>query len=130
MGANTIEIKNKLDKLDELNAHLQALNSAELEAIDMVITPEINAKLTEIHEEFLTHKNPIQKEITTLTEEVKGDVVKIGTTVKGSNLMAVWSKGREGGWDSAKLKGFAIAHPEIMAAKKPDGEPIVSIRKI
>ena len=125
-----MDIVNKLDKLDELNAQLQMLTIAEKEAVDMVITPEINAKLTDVHAEFFPRQKLIQEEITALTEEIKADVVKIGATVKGSNLMAVWSKGREGGWDSAKLKGFAMAHPEIMAAKKPDGEPTVSIRKI
>ena len=84
-----LEIINKLNKLDELNASLQILTIAEKEAVDMVITPEINAKLTDIHAEFFAHQEPIQKEITALTEEVKADVIKIGSTVRGSNIMAV-----------------------------------------
>jgi hypothetical protein len=44
--------------------------------------------------------------------------------------MAVWAKGRSGGWDTGKLEGYALVHPEIMQAKKPDGEPTVSFRQV
>ena len=49
-------------------------------------------------------------------------------TISGEHCMAVWNKGRES-WDGSKLNGFAMAHPEILQAKKI-GEPTVSFRKI
>jgi len=102
-----------------------------LEEEDLIdYTPEIKAKLQEIDAEFATQYEGVDANIAAITEAIKADVLTHGATVKGQHLMAVYAKGREGGWDGAKLKGFAMAHPEILAAKKPDGEPTVSIRKI
>ena len=51
-----------------------------------------------------------------------------GATAKGVHLMAVWAKGRET-WDTSRLAGFAVAHPELLELRKI-GEPTVAIRAI
>ena len=61
-------------------------------------------------------------------EAVEVAVLDKKETVSGEHCMAVWNKGRES-WDGSKLNGFAMAHPEILQAKKI-GEPTVSFRKI
>ena len=123
-------IEQQLDQLAEYQAQRTLLDMDKQKLIDAVLTAEINAQLQEIEAEFSQKVEGVDANIATLTEQVKAEVLKAGASVKGSYLHAVWAKGREGGWDGAKLKGFAMAHPEIMAAKKPDGEPTVSIRKI
>ena len=123
-------IAEKLDKLAELRAAPDAIRLQKQALIDMVLTQEIRDALAEIDAEFAMPLLAAQTAATELEDEIKAEVLTAGVTIKGAHIMAVWAKGREGGWDSAKLKGFAMAHPEIMAAKKPDGEPTVSFRNI
>jgi len=123
-------IQEMLDQLSEYQAQRSLIEIHKQELIDSVYTPDIKAKLQEIDAEFAAQYEGVDANIASITEVIKSDVLVHGTTVKGQFLMAVYAKGREGGWDSAKLKGFAMAHPEILAAKKPDGDPTVSIRKI
>jgi len=123
-------IEQQLDQLAEYQAQRTLLDMDKQKLIDAVLTAEIKAQLQEIDAEFSQKVEGVDANISALTEQIKAAVLANGASVKGSYLHAVWAKGREGGWDGAKLKGFAMAHPEIMAAKKPDGEPTVSIRKI
>lgn len=120
----------KLDRLADWQSALDSWNADKAAAIDEIIPSEIKAKIAEIEK----NKNPFianaQDNITRLTEEIKADVLAARTTVKGKYIMATWNKGRAGGWDSAKLEGFALVHPEILKAKKPDGEPTVSFRAV
>ncbi len=123
-------IQGMLDRLSEYQAQRSLIEIKKQELIDSVFTPEIKARLEEIDIEFAALFEGVDANISFLTEQIKSAVLSAGQSVKGKYLMAVWAKGREGGWDGAKLKGFAMAHPEIMAAKQPDGDPSVSIRKM
>jgi len=125
-----MNITQKLDRLAELQAAPDAIRLQKQALIDTILTAEIKAKLAEIDAEFAEPLRASEVLAGELSEEIKADVLATGATVKGSYLMAVYVKGREGGWDSGKLKGFAMAHPEILQAKKPDGEPTVSFRKV
>jgi hypothetical protein len=62
-----------------------------------------------------------------LEERIKADVIDRRETVKAAGLMAKFCKGRAGGWDTAKLDGYAAAHPEILPFKKADGQPYATI---
>lgn len=70
----------------------------------------------------------IGDETAALTQEIKEAVLKIGNTVPGSFLQAVWNKGRTS-WDTKALVGYAVSHPELNGLKKV-GNPSVSIRKV
>lgn len=61
-----------------------------------------------------------------LEKQIKAEVLNFGQTVRTDMITAVYKKGKES-WDSTLLKGFAIAHPEILAAHKM-GEPSVSFQ--
>lgn len=123
-------IEQMLDQLAELEAQAAVIKLRKQEAVDTVITPEIAARLQEIDIEFAPMLESVASKQQDLAEQIKQAVLKVGHSVKGKFLQAVWAKGREGGWDSDKLKGYAMAHPEIMAAKKPDGDPTVAFRKV
>lgn len=125
-----MSITDKLDRLAELQAAPDAIRLQKQALIDTILTDEIKAKLAEIDAEFAEPLRAAEVLAAELSEEIKAEVLAVGATVKGSHLMAVWSKGRAGGWDDGKLRGFAMAHPEILQAKKPDGEPTVSFRKV
>lgn len=124
---NTTE---KINLLAELRAAPDAIRLQKQTLIDTILTAEIKSQLAEIDAEFAEPLRAAAEQAAQLELEIKEEVIAIGATVRGENLMAVFVKGREGGWDSGKLKGFAMAHPEILAAKKPDGEPTVSFKTL
>ena len=91
------------------------------------IPPEIQKQLADIELQRVEALATLEREIESLNAEIKQDTLGIGSTVDGKYMMAVWNKGRET-WDGKLLNGFAIAHPEILSAKKV-GDPSVTIRK-
>lgn len=91
---------------------------------------QVQIRKSEIAAEFDGKAVSVKDNIAKLTAEIKDTVKQIGKTIKGQFLMAKYVKGRDGGWDNAKLEGFALAHPEILVARKPDGAPSISICKI
>jgi len=120
----------KLDRLDDYQAQKIIMDLDKQALIDSVYTPEIRQAVKDIEAEFATKSETVDENIAKLTEEIKSDVLQLGGTVKGSHLMAVWNKGRSGGYDTAKLDGMASIIPQIKEAKKPDGEPSITINTI
>jgi hypothetical protein len=118
----------KLDQLSDYQAQRDLIAIRKQELVDTIYTPEIKAKLAEIDTEFQTQYEGVDANIAKLTDEIKADVIKDGATVKGTNLMAVFSKGRVT-WDGKKLDGMMSLIPQLKDARK-EGEPSVSIRKV
>src|SRR3990167_7164845 len=105
-----------LDKLEIVQAERELIVKKALETV---------AHELEILDESLTTLNNVAASAKT---EVEVAVLDKKETISGEHYIAVWNKGRES-WDGSKLNGFAMAHPEILQAKKI-GEPTVSFRKI
>jgi len=61
-----------------------------------------------------------------LEAEITADVLEKGETVKTDHISAIWNKGKVT-WDGKLLEGYALAHPDINAARKI-GSPTVSFR--
>ena len=133
---NTVE---KLNQLYEFQAQKSLLDLDKQALIDdlynRLYTPEIRQALDEIKKaeadintEFAVKSEAVDDNIAKLTAEIKDDVIQLGSTGKGDNLMATWNKGRVS-WDTKSLDGYAIAHPELTQFRK-EGEPSVSIRKV
>jgi len=123
-----MNIIQKLDTLAEYEAQRAYLELKRKELIDTVLTPEIKARLDEIEAEFTPQFETVDTNISTLTDEVKADVITAGMSIKGAHLQAVFSKGRIS-WDTKALDGYAAAHPEIAPFRK-EGAPSVSIRGV
>jgi hypothetical protein len=123
-------IEELLDQLSEAQSQLDGLTLAKNETIKNLIPPEIKSGIDGIELEFKTHSDAAQANIAELTSLIKKEVEAFGATVKGKHLMAVWVKGRDGGYDTKQLDGMAKLIPEIAAAKKPDGKPTVAIKSI
>lgn len=122
-------VAQKLDHLAQLTAARDGMEQ-ERQAKRSAILSQVQEELDEadsVHAAGIAHA---ESSIATLEKEIKADVLAHGESVKGRTIHAIWSKGREGGWDNAALKGYAAAHPEILPFKKPDGEPGVSFRVI
>lgn len=127
-----METSDKLDLLYgfQLEAEKRSAKKAELIASVMPPLPDdIRKKIADIEAEFA----PVpaaQEKIDKLRSEIMAEVKVAKATVHGHYLMAVWSKGRTGGYDTAKLDGYAAAHPEIKEFKNADGSPTVSIQAV
>ena len=123
------DIVQQLDMLDEMEAQLSIIEQDKQKMIDSVLTPEIIAQIADIEEEFADKIEAVKKKIAVMENVIKENCVAHGNTVKGGYLQVVYSKGREGGWNTEGLKGYSVNHPEILQFKKPDGKPSASIRK-
>lgn len=84
----------KIDRLADLRADFE-LRKAKFEADNCALTDEISG----------------------LESEIKAEILKKGETFSTEKMSAIWVKGRES-WDGKILTGYAVAHPEILAAKK------------
>ena len=96
------------------------------EKLDLLAELKIDFEL--IKAEFEARNADLMDHIKDLEAEIRDAVLSSGETVRGQKMAAVWSKGRES-WDGKILTGYAVAPPEILAAKKV-GEPAVSFRRL
>ena len=123
-----MNITEKLDQLADMQAHADVIRLHFNDLRAKILTPEIKQQLDDLDAEMNTALDTLNGGITTLTAEIKDDVLKSGATVKGASLMAVWNKGRVS-WDTKSLDGYMVAHPEMTAFRK-EGDPSVTIRKV
>jgi len=122
------EIKAQLDQLADLQIGMDAIRLRKQEAIDAIITPEIKKNLALLDEQFKNETDTLQSRINVLDLDIRTAVKKLGTSIKGSKLHAVWNKGRVT-WNTKTLDGYAAGHPEI-AQFRTEGEPTISIRPV
>ena len=71
---------------------------------------------------------PYDSQIAVMKMQIQQAVLEIGKTVRGSALMAVYSKGRVT-WDTRALDGFAAAYPELLPFRR-QGEASVTFREV
>ena len=90
-------------------------------------------ELSSLRKQFNEKKNQfdeqtydLQARIKLLEEEIKTAVLELKQSLKGKGIDVIYNKGRET-WDGKILTGFAVAHPEILIAKKI-GQPTVSFK--
>jgi len=121
-------VQKQLDMLAEFQAQRTIVELDKQKLIDSVLTPEIRAQIADIEVEFSGKVEAVDDSIKVLVDAIKAAVLEGGEKVKGQYLQAVWVKGRSS-WDTAGLKGYAKAHPEVGTFYK-EGNPSVSIRKV
>jgi len=121
------EISGKLDELYQIRSAEDVLR-LDLEEKRQAILEPVREQLDDLEAEYRGKLDSVTTHKAALEGVIKDAVKKLGETVRGSNLMAVFSKGRAS-WDGKKLDGFAKAHPEISEFKTV-GDPSVSFRNI
>jgi len=112
-----------LDKLAELEAQRDAIRLA---VTDSAQAQRVLDEYEALQERIVDATRDVTTQIAGLRLAIEQSVLELGCTVSGSRLTAVWSKPRVT-WDTKVLDGFALAHPEIVAARHV-GQPTVSIR--
>jgi len=123
-----MDAKTMLDELTELMAQRDLWRMRKQEVVDSIIPPEVKQYLVDLDAEYDGTFAEIERQIAAQEQIIKERVLAEGTTAKGANLMAVFSKGRVS-WDSKKLDGMMAIIPGLEKARSV-GAPSVSIRKI
>jgi hypothetical protein len=122
------QAKELLDKLDDYKIGLELLQQDKRKLLDEVIPPEIKQAMADIEAEFAGKAEPLQVEIEKLEIIIKQAALQVGETIKGENMMAVYSKPRVS-WDTKGLEGYMMAHPEIVTFRKTSETGSVSLRR-
>ena len=117
-----------MENYADLTERLKMLsdNLAELKA--KAIPVDVYKIIAELDDEYLPMIEQVQAALAYTKERIEQQVLDATTTWKGTRYMAVWNRGRET-WDGKALDGFAMAHPEILQAKKI-GNPTVTFRQV
>lgn len=92
----------------------------------MELLAGLKTAYAEAKADFEANTAEAREMIQNLETEITAAVLEKGETVKTESISAVWNKGKTT-WDGKLLEGYALAHPDILAAKKV-GEPTVSFR--
>lgn len=119
-------VESKLDQLHETKLLLIKFEADKNKLINEAIPLEVRQRISEIENEFQSVIDSAGSEIFRLENEIKDVVMVRGESVKGTNLQAIFIKGRQT-WDNAELDKYAEKHPEILKFRKI-GNPSVSIR--
>jgi len=119
-------VEKMLDELHDLQCKADYLRITKESEIQDAIPDDIQKIIDAIKEKYSEIIMDVDEEISLLANEIKEQVKETGENVKGTHLMAVYSKARTS-WDSKGLDGFAVAYPEINVFRKI-GEPSVSIK--
>lgn len=90
----------------------------------MLASPDLNGRRAELEEQ----RKMLTEKMAELTTDINSYVLLQEESIKSQRLQAVFSKGKTT-WDTKKLEGYALAHPELLELKKT-GKASVSIREV
>ena len=121
-------IAEELNEISELERQLQVLETQKQAQIDEILTPQVKAKLEVIETEFDQSVTKIQERIDTIRERVKIDVLRHGSSVRGTGIRVVWNLGRVT-WNLKGLEEYSKLNPDILVFRK-EGKPFVSFYPI
>lgn len=94
----------------------------------MEILAGLKTAYAESKKEWEAQTAEAKEMIDDLEAEITEAVLAKGETVKSDHITAVWNKGKTT-WDGKLLEGYALAHPDIIAAKRTFS-PTVSFRLV
>jgi hypothetical protein len=129
-GRDPIEeerIKDELNEYDDLKSRVAALEAEKEEQKERILTPEMQAQLDAIDEEYSKLTEPLEEAVSTIDRRIRERTKQYGSTVKGGGFMAIYSRHTK--WDHDGLEGYAKIHPEILQFRQED-KSFVSIRAV
>ena len=97
-----------------------------MQKIDLLAEKKTTFEL--LKAKFETENSALLQEIDALSKEITVEVLEKSETVSTEKMSVIYCKGKTT-WDGKLLEGYAVAHPEILAAKKI-GKPTVSFRPV
>ena len=117
-------VTEKLAELEERMAAIQLLEIEKEEQRRKIIPPEVQIELNELDDEYQGKAEAATIIINSLKDEIKPLVSQYGKSVQGSFIVAEYRRGSEK-WDGEKLKGLALAYPEIGLCHSI-GQPVIA----
>jgi phage terminase large subunit-like protein len=117
-----------LDDLAALRDRLAALAQTHTQARQAALPALVRTRLARLDAAYAPQIEALEAQVAEVSGSIKQAVLERGESVKGTQLHAIWAKGRVS-WDSRYLEIYAAAHPEIAPARK-EGQPSVSIREV
>jgi hypothetical protein len=131
---NTVdEVKAALEKLADVRAHMDLLKAEKKAEYDIILAA-VADKLEGIDGEYDRTIGTLEITASVLDADIKASWLTLSPTLgdmkslKCDHLMVMYSAPHPV-WDSKKLAGFAMAHPEILAARSMS-EPKVTIKGV
>ena len=121
-------IADELDELAESELQLEALEEEKKARREQILTPEMQAQLDAIDEEYSKLAEPWEESISAIRLRIKERTEQYRLTVKGSGFQAIWRSGPIK-WDSKGLQEYTKTHPEILQFRK-EGKSSVAILPI
>jgi len=115
-----------LDEMANIQAQIDALRLQKQAEIDKIMTPEIKMELSALDVEYDQMAEVAENKLSAIKAQVKELVIESGKSIKGEFVQAIYSKPRTT-WNSKALEGYAMAHPEILEARKI-GKPSVRFK--
>jgi flagellar biosynthesis/type III secretory pathway protein FliH len=92
-GFEEERINYELSEVYELESQLKALEAEKREREAQILTPEIQAQLKALDEEFSENTQPLNKSISALRRRRKERVEQYGLSVKGNGYHIIFRKG-------------------------------------
>lgn len=120
------EVVELVNELGELRAMADVLRLDKQKLIEEAMPEDVNAELASIEAEFSPQQAAVAEHIADAEAKVKRAVVELGLTVTGEHVQAVYVSAKRK-WDTKRLDGYAVAHPEIEAFVS-QSNPYVTIR--
>ena len=99
------------DMIDLRKRDIMAKVQSEIDAVDAEFEQDLALKRAEYEE---------------IEKQIREDVLKSGTSVKGDYWHFVYSKGTVT-WNSQALEGYCKAHPELLEYRR-EGKPSVAVK--
>jgi hypothetical protein len=115
----------RLEELSEVQAAIEVTRQ-DMEAKRAEILKSVQAELEALEAEYMPLLAAAETRLEALKEEIKGDVLEHGASVRGGRFQAVFSRGRVT-WDTHQLEAYAEEHPEVNDFRR-EGSPSVSLR--
>ena len=119
-------IEKLLDELFDLRSAVDLLMSDKALALESVLTEDQRIQIRDINIEFDAKLETVNEKIAELESSIKERTLELGESVKTQHISATYISGRVT-WDTKRLDGFLVAHPELVAFRK-EGEPSVQIK--
>ena len=124
----TAAVGELLDALAELRGEIATERAAIEASVEAVLTDEQRASIKTIRQAGEARLQPMRAAESEAESTVRAAVLGLDKSVKGTRLRASLVNGSDK-WDTAALKGYAVAHPEIKQFVTP-GVKTVRISEI
>lgn len=128
-----------IEKYAAAKAALAHVMAEKQQIANTLIPAEVHKALYDLDVEFEEAITDLSAQADSMREQAKDAVLSHGATVSVAGWSFKYSRGKSGGWDTKELEKLAnsmraAGNPtvadNILACRKPDGNPYVSVEEV